>query len=350
MLTILAPLSDMIFKLDPLPQLNEKRERKKFPQVSFQRSVLSSFPLLFEKYFNDNFGFRDPLVRLNYLVKHNLLGVSPTTRVVLGKDGWLFFAGDGAVEDSLGITHYGEAQLRKWADSLELKRKLLNERGILYLLVIVPNKKTIYGEYLPANYRKVRSYTGLDEFTDYVQKHTAVEMVDIRSALMAAKKNERLYSKTDTHWNAYGAFVAYQEIMSHISKRFPHIKADALTDYSIEKKIASGGDLASLIGGSDFLKEKFVNLLPRNQRMAVKRKDGKLTEFVTDDKKLPRLLVYRDSFFDALIPFLSEHFQYSSYQSQQCISSDKLLEMIDTVHPDIVIEEVVERFIKDGFG
>lgn len=37
---------------------------------------------------------------------------------------------------------------------------------------------------------------------------SGVAAVDLRSALRAAKARERIFEKTDTHWNERGAFVA----------------------------------------------------------------------------------------------------------------------------------------------
>ena len=65
-----------------------------------------------------------------------------------------------------------------------------------------------------------------------------------------------------------------------------------------------------------------------------------------EDPGLPRALVFRDSFLTAVIPFLSENFQYSKYYWNNWDADTPIAEMIASVRPDIVIEEVVERLIK----
>jgi hypothetical protein len=72
-----------------------------------------------------------------------------------------------------------------------------------------------------------------------------------------------------------------------------------------------------MIGGSVFLKEERIYLLPHKQRKA--RKVEINTSFKEpfameqEDPGLPRALVFRDSFLTAVIPFLSENFQYVKY-------------------------------------
>ncbi len=57
------------------------------------------------------------------------------------------------------------------------------------------------------------------------------------------------------------------------------------------------------------------------------------------DPSLPRAMAFRDSFFGNMDPFLTEHF--SRYVSIALRSFDP--EMVEQEHPDVVIEEAVER-------
>jgi hypothetical protein len=56
-----------------------------------------------------------------------------------------------------------------------------------------------------------------------------------------------------------------------------------------------------------------------------------------------RAVVFRDSFFSRIEPFLSENFQQVLYLWQSF--DQKIVErLINNFHPDLVIEEKVERF------
>jgi alginate O-acetyltransferase complex protein AlgJ len=353
-LSVALPLFAMISGLDRTPLIRENRDRARFPSIASEKDTLKKFPHDFYAYFRDNFGFRDALIRLNFLIRRTLLKEAEFNEVLFGKGDWLFYLGEHEMDDALGITHYDVETLRMWADTLEQKRRWLAARGIRYLFVIAPNKETIYGEYLPYCFRRLHDKTGLDEFIDYMRAHSSVEVVDLRPALLAAKKTERLYWKTDTHWNDYGAYVAYRETAGLLSRWFPSRPVDTLADFVIVRKRENGGDLAVLAGGADFLKEEQIDLVPRKpvraRRIEAEGSGEKIISMEQDDASKPRAVVFRDSFFDAVIPFLSEQFQYVRYYRHHWDESIPIAEVVRICRPDIVIEEFAERRIKMDMG
>jgi hypothetical protein len=346
LLAIFLPVSGMWLKLDRFKQLNENRQLAKPPPLGFTTEYRSAYT----RYFNDHFGFRSSLIRANFIFRHDFLGVSPSNQVVFGKDGWLFYTGDGEIEDFRGITKYDVKTLDKWAKTLEMKRIWLEKRGIRYLFVVPPNKSSIYGEFLSNSYNRVRESTALDELFDYMKKHTRVQVVDFRQALLAAKSKQRVYHRTNTHWNEYGAFIAYRQIMKPVVQWFPSLRIQNVDDYLIEKEIAGGGDLANMIGGTEFMKEEYINLKPLDNNL-IKIEDiddstkSPIT-FVQNDSSLPRALIFRDSFFSSVAPFLARHFQHSKYYWQNWNATTPIEEMVSSQKPDIVIEEIVERLVK----
>lgn len=353
MVALLVPITDMLLKLDPFPHLYENRQMAKRPNISLSINDLQAFPREYTKYINDHFGFRNALIRLNFLIRYNLLKTSPSAQVVLGKAGWLFYSGEKSLEDFRGITTYDSHTLEKWAETLEIKRKWLAERGVKYLFIIAPNKETIYGEYLPERFTKIRNKTGLDELVAYVKKHTDVEILDLRESLFRAKDSERLYYKTDTHWNNYGAFLAYREIMNTLTSWYPQLHANSIEDFTIQKTRDFSGDLASLAGGSEFLKEENIVLTPKKPRTAKNTANSEVMKipFATftmeqHNSRLIRAITFRDSFFNDVIPYLSEHFQHNKYIWFLWDRSTPITELILSEKPDVVIEEVVERMIK----
>jgi hypothetical protein len=65
---------------------------------------------------------------------------------------------------------------------------------------------------------------------------------------------------------------------------------------------------------------------------------------------LPLALVFRDSFFDGIMPFFSEQFQYVKYFRRHWYESIPIASLVETVQPDVVIEEFAERRIKMDMG
>jgi len=351
-LSISVVLIGTVLKLDQMPQSIEKRKFAELPSIKFEANALQSYPKIFTDYFNDRVAFRNTFVVMNFWIRYNVLRESPSSRVLLGKNGWLFYTNDRAIEDYRGITHFDDKSLQDLANSYEMKRNILSKQGIRYILVLAPNKETIYGEWMPDNLFKIRNRSGIDDFTDYVKKNTNVDIIDLRKVLFDNKPREQLYLKTESSWNDYAAFLAYQEIMKLVSQWFPEAQAKSLSEFIIRREEIRGGDLAEIMGGADFFREQNITLEPKNPRKARKvdinpsatyRDPFSMRKENTD--KL-RLIVFRDCFFDKIIPFLSENFQYSKYYWQSWNPDTPIAELINTVRPDIVIEERVERFLK----
>jgi hypothetical protein len=61
----------------------------------------------------------------------------------------------------------------------------------------------------------------------------------------------------------------------------------------------------------------------------------------TGDPSQPRAVVFRDSFANALIPFLSESFDRVLYVWQPDVHA----RVVEIEQPDVVIHEIAERFL-----
>jgi len=76
----------------------------------------------------------------------------------------------------------------------------------------------------------------------------------------------------------------------------------------------------------------------------IPQKEKGLSPFATEcDNASLKVLVFRDSFFTALIPFFSEHFKKVVY-SWDSFNQDEIDTIATKIQPDIVIEQSVERF------
>ena len=58
------------------------------------RIALREYPARFERFFDDRFGLRGKLVDADHWVKAIVFGVSPVSKVLIGKSGWLYFRGE----------------------------------------------------------------------------------------------------------------------------------------------------------------------------------------------------------------------------------------------------------------
>ncbi len=324
---------------------------------------LRKFLSHYEKYFNDNFGFRNNLVFLNNLVRTRYLKVlRPIPNVFFGQDGWMFYEYNNALADYCGVALFTPAQLQKVKNEYERIYNRLHEKNIYFLLVIAPDKHSIYPEYLPKHFRRLRNQTRLDQVVSLLKNDSPVPIVDLRPPLIEAKKDFPVYFKTDTHWNAYGAYVAYREIMKALSKRFPALRPESISDFNITTVKNEGeGDLARMLSMVGSLSDTSITL--KNRVPARARNDGPCRHFrpvpgqlfsrlqscrkEVPGANLPRLVMFHDSFgSEFLNDYLAEDFSKSTFMWDYNIDLDEITEK---EKPNVVIIEVVERMLSALF-
>ncbi len=350
---ISLPLSGMILGFDRSFILEENRILATRPELKLDRTELGRFPARFEAYFNDQFGFRKRLIYWLALVKVKGLGVTSTSGVTLGRNGWLYLASDAARSSYRASRPFTTEQLDTYRQTLEARRDWLASRDIPYLLVILPNKDTIYPEFMPPAYNKVNPRSRLDQLVDYMRSHSTVPILDIRDDLRQAKQVERVFQVTDSHWNLRGGYVAYGRIMQALRTWFPEVQTMARSEFREGAENRPGGDLARMLGIPDEFPEERLTLVPRDGwhfrhtdetfPIAARCAHPELTQATEcDDAKLPRAVLFRDSFAAQLIPFLAEHFQRIL-----CIwDNDFDRAIIEHERPGVVIHEVVERSLE----
>jgi hypothetical protein len=299
-------------------------------------------------WFDDHFGFRSTLVRWYGETRLFGLGVSPSAAVVVGRDGWFFYADDKAVEDYANVELMTDAGLANWREAVLRARHWLEARKIAYVFTVAPDKHAVYAEQFPTTIARIHDMSRADQLFSALQDTGLA--VDTRPALFGAKQQERIYHQTDTHWNDRGALVAYQQIINAVRVRVPSTPpAWTRSDFTPTKRMVEGMDLAGMMGLTRVLREVDLALVPRHPRRArvVEPAGAKPTDeegrLVTeiDDPSLPRAVIFRDSFVSRLVPFLSEHFSRAVYLWQNDFDAAEVLKE----HPDVVIQEIVGRHL-----
>lgn len=345
-----------------LEDQSEKRRLASFPRWEWSQRGLRSFPVRFDAYFQDHFAGRRQLIRWNSLVGVHWLGMTPTslasqqgaqlvgeklagasTDVVSGKQGWLFFTGSRVIDDYRCVTPFTRGQLAAWAETLAARRRWLEAQGIQFLLVVAPNKHTIYPEQLPRSINRLRDQSRLDQLLAELARQPNFPVLDLREPLRQSKQTERCYHLTDTHWNDYGAWIAYTEIMQGLAHRRPELQPWDRSRFDLHKTDRPGGDLAIMLGLQDLIREEWYDMVPRGPRSAtIEPQSPNVPErlvTVHPDQSLPRAVVFRDSYFGAVQPFFSEHFSRVVYSWTYDFEAD----LIEQERPQVVVQEILER-------
>ena len=322
-----------------------------FPQSTI--SLKKGFKEI-DNWYSKNYSFRKKLWHIDQLLQYNLFNLSMHSSVISGKDGWLFLKKDGGigknhVEDYQNIPLTND-QVQAIISKLQHNNNLLKARGITYIIFAAPNSASIYPEYLPLWVKRYYPYSKLDQIINSI-KNTDLNFIDLRPALLKAKKWKQLYYKTDTHWNAYGAYVAYQSLISQMSKITHNNKLIPidLVNFNISGRNDSCTDLSMMLGYCNLQREDIHYITNKNPGINITTLEfnniglGQKIEAINTniaDQNM-KVLVFRDSYFIYLLPYLAENFHYSYFVWNNSLD----FELIDKIKPKYVIHEIVERSI-----
>lgn len=314
----------------------------------FQIDTYGSYASDYELYFNDNLPFRNWLISLNSRLKYYLFHSSANDDVIVGKEGWLFYANadDGnPVACYQGLNLYEEGQLQEIAANLTCIDKYLKKKGIEFVVFVAPNKERVYPEMMPEFYGKPAEEYAALQVVDYIKTYTDVRVVYPYEELMKAKEklgDRILYHKADTHWNYLGAYVGSTALLRELGIEMPEITGNQISISEIEN---IQGDLADMLNmGKDFQNKESDYMITRFDDHEVVNDEWEFFNHIVyhstgaDERKM---YMVRDSFCSAMSAFLGSQFNDScmTHYSSYCYS-DFLSQF-----PDIFVMEVVERSI-----
>lgn len=306
--------------VDIFSATDENRTLAPFPAWPHNFSGLLKYPARVDKYVSDNFGLRDQFILFYEKVKFGLLK-SSNGKVMVGKDGWLFQNNRRYWHDYVMQRPLGNAALRHWRILLEERQDWLRQRGINFLVVVAPNKQTIYPEYLPAYFHISGKQTAREQFARYLKySKSRLHYLDLSPFILDAKKQgELLYYKTDTHWNYNGAYVGYRAITKALPGFFP---APVQLDEHRSKNLERQTNLYKMLGlpYSEFALMKEPEggwrakwLKPDTRYLKEFAKRGPMAVSTIPDGRLPSLLVLGDSFLGWDKDYFAEHFKRGTY-------------------------------------
>jgi len=349
------PVLQMVFHLLPeRASLAENRGKTSPPRITGVRfGIRREFPKEFDRYFVDNFGFRDSLIRSHANLLYRILRVSPTDNVLLGKEGWLYYnsPSDGqSIRDYSGLAAFSAADLSAIESNLTTLAAHLRERGIIFALVVGPSKHTIYPEHLPDAIRSLAGETQLDQLARMLSRHPEIIFVDPRRALAAGKSRSQLYFKTDTHWNGAGALLVFRELMKALERAGVAVRVPSDEDYGLERLAPAVRDLSGMLGvpGPEMEADLSLERLsaPKYSVKTLPVAPRENPAFATvvcesDDPARPRLVMLRDSFTEHLKPLLCGSFSRTVFFWRFSVDTATL----DAEKPSVLVLEITERYL-----
>ena len=304
----------------------------------------------YNSYFEDRFGGRQRLINFNNSVKHKLNGKSLiyNDRAIQGKKGWCFYisAADGNnLQDFYKRNLLTDEELSDFKTRVQKTVEWCNEQNIVCLFLICPNKHSVYSENYSFN--RPKGSPRADQFISIFEEEN-IPFVFPRDYLISKKEEYDfpIYYETDTHWNSQGAYLASILVKDKIKSLFPAITFPSIEYQTKIENSMTTGDILPMLGIKES-KSTIPTVSPVGHNNTdfytyVRNEGTNGVHTVGLDKKLPRALIFRDSFFSALEQFISPMFSEAEYKWKQFREEDK--PYILEYKPDIIIFESVERY------
>lgn len=331
----------------------EKRKLAEYkPLVLPQKEINLNYGKDFEAWFSDHFGGREKLLEFDRILARSIVP-SRIHQVYAGLDGWFFYSGSHALENFHNLDAFTEEEMKESAEDFRIFADYCFKRNKKLYLFIAPNKHRVYGEFFPAPSKarpddQSRMLKLIAYFNRYVEHQKSMTPL---KRLLQEKQNYLLYYKDDTHWNEIGSYFGYLYLMEAIQEDFPKIPIWQ-TDKIVFKGKHNTGDLVSMASGQIFVDPSIKYAAPEYDspfRMSGAPLDTVGTTKIINSRRDLNLLLIRDSFASAMIPFLAHNFkEFNIVWSSRL--PQRYFHLLDKA--DIIVIEIVERdliSLRDGF-
>ncbi len=279
-------------------------------------------------YIADHFALRQEIVTANAMLQTGLLATSPAEDVIYGTDGWLYYA--ETLDDYQNRATLTDEEVQQIAQTIADMQAYCEARGAQFVFTIAPNKNSLYPEHMPARYLQSDSPGNYEKLKPLLEEY-GVHYADLFALLV--RQDETLYLKTDSHWTNRGAALAHDFLMETLG--LPHT-AFAEAEYTTEE--THRGDLYEMLYPKGTAREAQQAYETTFSYVSEPRTaEDILIQTTNPDAPNGRLLLCRDSFGNALHPFLAEDFREATITRQMPYP----LEQVQA--GDTVIVEIVER-------
>jgi len=335
-----TPLALTVIGIDS-PSVEKKSQTAAPRLILTDGSLNKTFTSDLDQYISDSFPLRTLLISAWHFLNTRLLGQTGNDQVILGRDGWLFYA--PTIAAYAASDRFSQAEYARLDTILRLQQNYLASRGVSFIYTVVPNKNSVYPEQMPVRYDNRTTENNLASLTQHLQ---TPGYLDLRSLLTrsATQQDELLYHQTDSHWNNRGALIALNALLSQASQQLDFPVLNPYSDAASHEVADWPGDLAVMLYpvGPRHDLQQYYDVDPGYRYTRPLRSLEDLA-IVTRGSGQGSVLMFRDSFANALIPMLSASFAEATYS--RAVPYDYAL--LDETETDLVVLEIVERNLPD---
>ena len=309
---------------------SEKREQAAFPHVTEDGKLNKDYFTQFDAWFSDYMGGRSWLVKAQTSLKEKLFGESSENQVILGKNGWLYYA--ETADDYCHVRTFSDRNANNIARTLRLMSDYCAERDAEFVFTVAPNKNTLYPENMPDRYHRAEGPSNLDAVVSQVYD-LGVKFVDLRDAFGADSRV--LYQERDSHWTYEGGMLAYRTIIGRLSSQH-----DLFEDVKFTERNDWDADLANMLypDAPDDDMQKYPDIEYTFTAKGVVFDESLVIETVGGAGE-GSLLMFRDSFGNTTWRYFAQAFKKAEFER----AVPYRMSSVDRVGADTVILEIVER-------
>ena len=313
----------------------ENRKLAQKPTFTFEKLFKGAFTADYEKYITDQFFARDTWVGLKYYSERSMLKTE-NNGVYFGKDDYL-------------INKFKTPEEERVAGNFTSIQKFIDSNTIPTYFSLVPTSAYVLRDKLPANATPFEQQVLFDRAGQSFPDN----YIDISAALVDNNKGY-LYYRTDHHWTSDGAYVAYRTLCEQWGLT-PFLRGEKAGEYP-----NFYGTLYSNAGARNITPDTVVTYkvdgvtvtdfegkeIPLYDTSFGTQKDkysvffgGNHPVAVVKNQNLPegeKLLLIKDSFSNALVPYLSQNFS-EIHMIDLRFNKSSLAEYIDNNHIDVAL-------------
>lgn len=334
------------------------------------KPVLARKPLLngkysqqWEGYISDHIYSRSSWIKSYIAFNMNYLGKTRVNAIVIGKEGYLLpFYPYQAKHDYRSVSE----KFKKVTERIKTLDSKIKEYGGIFYFVGIPEQSSFHRDKYPDYFNNNGEYLDYTERLMFSNLEAAgIGFINMNSVFRKSKDKD-FYFKTDHHYSFEGAYATYCEIMRSIGKNgfsqmIPLQRSEM--DF-VELQNPFGGtrnrqlyylyqtgerlqigypkhqiSYNKVVNGKQAPKLYYINpdknaLLTYSVFMGG---DSGETIIRTDRPELPDLLIFGDSFTNAIEPLLYYHFNETRILDLRYYGKMGLYEYIGKHTPDVVI-------------
>ena len=287
MILLLLPMlqaSLTIFKLEPLKGAIETFEK---PAFTFETWKSGDFQKNYEKYLNNNFGFRSTFIRINNQQAFSFYNEAKANGVLIGKENYLYEK--NYLKAYLGTDFIGEKAIQSQVFKLRKIQDTLQKLNKDLLMIFAPGKGTFFPEFMPDYCAKQKR--NKTNYSSYLaaMKSKNINYLDFNQWFLNMKSKSKypLYGKAGIHWSKYGEYLAADSIIKVIGKMRQAEMTKLVLDKLEVKKVNEQGDYDIGEGMNlFFMMDTYPMVYPRFHYEKPK-----------NQQKTPKVLVVADSYF-----------------------------------------------------